>query len=162
MSDALVTQSELEGLLRRLRALELRMGRTEVRESVAPEMGTWLPTYTGATAPGVTTYTFQVGAYTRIGNVVIATGLVGWSAATGTGNAQILLPFTAANITNQDYSGSASLVSVTFANSTPTIELLFNTIRFQLRSPLTNAAGTIVQMEAAGQIMFTVTYMVDA
>ncbi len=161
MSEPLVTQEQLEGLLRRMRALEERVGRTEVRESPIYETGTWLPTYTGATTPGTTAYTFQVGAYTRIGNVVIATGLVGWSAATGTGNAQILLPFAAANITNQDYSGSASLVGVTFANSTPTIELLFNTIRFQLRSPITNAAGNIVQMEAAGQIMFTVIYMID-
>lgn len=160
MSDALVTQAQLEGLLRRLRALETRIARTEVIERPEYRFGTYAPAYDGGTTSGVTTYTFQVGAYVRIGSVVIATGIVGWSAATGTGSARITLPFATANVTDQDYSGSADYVGVTFANSTPTIELLANNIRFVMRSPLTNAAGAVVQVEAAGQVIFTVTYFV--
>ncbi len=55
----------------------------------------WTPTVTGSGTAGTTTYTVQVGTYTRIGNIVFANLSVNYSAATGTGNMVIGgLPFT--------------------------------------------------------------------
>lgn len=122
--------------------------------------GTYTPTYEGSTIAGVTTYTTQQGAWVRIGSLVVVTGTIVWTAATGTGNAQISLPFTAANVANQNHSGSVRVVNVTFANGTPQIVLTPNTNFFILQSPLTNAASTVVAMEAAGNIVFTVAYFV--
>lgn len=47
---------------------------------------TFTPTLTGATTGGSTTYTAQVGYYSRIGNTVFFHLIVAYSAATGTGN----------------------------------------------------------------------------
>ena len=126
---------------------------------VVSESDVWTPTYDGAT-PGTTTYSLQVGAWRRVGSIMIATCIIVWTAATGTGNARIALPVASVNVTNLDYGGSASLQNVTFANSTPTIEVVGGNAFFQLRSPLTNAAGALVQVEAAGTLVFTVTYFV--
>lgn len=67
------------------------------------EEGTYTPTYVGDTTAGTTTYSAQVGEWIRIGNVVHVWGLVSWSAATGTGNGQISLPFTARSTVNARY-----------------------------------------------------------
>ncbi len=122
--------------------------------------GTYTPTYEGSTLAGVTTYTTQQGGWVRLGPVVIVTGTIVWTAATGTGSAQISLPFTTANITNQNYSGSVRNVNVTFANSAPQVLIAPNTSFFILQSPLTNAASTAVAMEAAGNIVFTIVLFV--
>jgi len=61
------------------------------------EEGSWAPTISGGSTPGTTTYTTQVGSYTKIGRLVTATFNVGYSAATGTGTLSIgNFPFTAA------------------------------------------------------------------
>jgi hypothetical protein len=58
------------------------------------EQGTFTPTAFGQTTAGTTTYTSQVGKYTKIGNVVIATIRLTYNALTGTGNFRIGgLPF---------------------------------------------------------------------
>lgn len=60
------------------------------------EEGTFTPTYFGASSAGVTTYTTQLGKYTKIGNVVYFTMRVTWTNATGTGAMRFGgLPFTA-------------------------------------------------------------------
>jgi len=122
--------------------------------------GTYVPTYLGGTTPGATTYTTQVGAWRRVGSLVVVTGTIVWTAATGTGNAQISLPFASANVANQNFSGYARLINVTFAAGTPTIELAPNSAVALLHSPLTNAAGTYVQMEAAGNLIFSLAYFI--
>lgn len=127
----------------------------------AGNIGTYTPTYLGSTAAGTTTYSVQQGAWVRVGPIVFVTGTVVWTAATGTGNAQISLPFASANTSNQNFSGSVRTVNVTFANSTPQILIQPNTAFFILQSPLTNAASTTVQMEAAGNIVFSVWYFVE-
>ena len=139
---------EIASLLERLR-----------KSDVGGVVVAYTPTYDGAVS-GNTTYTVQVGSYVRLGPIMIAAGIVVWTAATGTGNARITLPDTAVNTTNLDYGGSLSLSGVTFTNSTPTPELIFNNSFFQMRSPLTNAAGALVQVEAAGTLIFTITYFV--
>jgi hypothetical protein len=120
---------------------------------------TWTPTYNGGT-PGVTTYVLQQGAYIRIGNLVVATGTVQWSAASGTGNARISLPLTAQNTTDQNYSIAIRCEAVTFAAGTPQGQITPNTAYFLMTSPATNAASTVVAVEAAGTVLFTATYFV--
>jgi hypothetical protein len=127
---------------------------------VQQTQGTYTPTYLGTT-PGVTTYSTQQGGWTRWGNLVFVTGTIVWTAATGTGNAQISLPFAAAATANQNYSGSVRNTTVTFANSTPQILLASAGSVFLLQSPLTNAASTNVAIEAAGNIVFSLLYFVE-
>lgn len=124
------------------------------------EADTYTPTYLGSTTAGVTTYSTQTGAYVRIGPLVVATGTVVWTAATGTGNALISLPVTSANA-GQSYSGSLRVAGVTYANDTPQMQIGANQAFFTMRSPLTNAAETVVQMEAAGNVIFTATYFAE-
>lgn len=83
MSEPLVTQAQLEGVLRRLRALEARVGRTEVRESPEYETDSFTPTLVGLGAtPGTFTYTAQGGEYTVIGNRCFFNGRLAISAIT--------------------------------------------------------------------------------
>ena len=142
-----------------------RLSRTETREtpfaagfSQFYDAGTYSPTYEGSVTAGVTTYTLQQGAWIRIGAAIFVTGTVVWTAATGTGNAQISLPFTSANVSNQNYSGSVRTVNVTFANNAPQVLIGTNSAVFILQSPLTNAASTTVAVEVAGNIVFSVFY----
>jgi len=58
------------------------------------EEGTFTPVVYGTTTAGAGTYTTQVGAYTKIGNVVHVTIALSWTAHTGTGSIRISgLPF---------------------------------------------------------------------
>jgi len=120
--------------------------------------GTYVPTYLGGTTAGATTYSVQQGAWTKIGDLVFVTGSLTWTAATGTGTAIISLPFTSANVANQNHGGSCWISSVTFANGTPLLLISPNTAVFSLFSPLTNAGNTAVAVEAAGTMVFTVAY----
>ena len=84
MNEALVTQTQLEGLLRRLRDLEARLGRTEVQERGYYAISSFTPTLVGSTTPGTFTYTAGVNIveWTRIGNRVLFNGRVSISAIT--------------------------------------------------------------------------------
>lgn len=76
------------------------------------EEGTFTPTVGGATTAGVTTYNAQTGIYTKIGRQVTVVIYVDWSAMTGTGSLVLSsLPFSSANIGNQNYSVCPVLVS---------------------------------------------------
>lgn len=157
MTERLLTERELEGVLRRLGLLERRVGLVEVIERIGYTPSTaYTPTYLGGTTPGVTTYAAngQVGRYTRIGGLVFFRGRTEWTAATGTGNAQISLPFTTLNITNLGGAISIDTNNVTFANGTPQGLLQANATFFLMRSPITNAGSAIVQIEAAGIVNF--------
>lgn len=123
---------------------------------VQQEQGTYTPTYQGGTTGGTTTYTFQNGKWTRQGNQITVIGQVAWSAATGTGEARFSLPFAPVG---GNSSGSVYVTNVTFANSAPEV-LIGAGAYFTLGSPLTNAAIGVVQMEAAGNVTFQVTYFI--
>lgn len=148
-------------IIERIVKLEQAVKRLATRTFIYYDKGTYVPTYLGGTTAGVTTYTTQQGGWTQIGKTVLVTGTLVWTNATGTGNAQISLPFTSANVSNQNYSGSVRVVNVTFANSSPQILLSANAAIFILQSPLTNAAATTVAMEAAGNIVFSLFYFID-
>jgi len=65
------------------------------------EEGTWTPTIAGTSTPGTQTYATQLGYYTKIGRVVVATWVVELSAFDGATNGNMTiagLPFTALNI----------------------------------------------------------------
>lgn len=144
-------------MLRLMRANEDRQRQTETKEVLFTDHNTYTPTYLGGTTPGATTYTAQVGAWWQIGSVVVVTGQVAWSAATGTGNAQVSLPFTAAGY---PFSGSLRLQNVTFANSAPEMQISASTAYFEMVSPLSNNVPTPVAVEAAGNIIFTAVYAI--
>lgn len=145
---------------RAIRAIEDDLERLR-KADVGGVVVTWTPTYIGLTTAGVTTYSIQVGSYMLLDKLIIATATIIWTGATGTGDALFSLPFAAANVANQVFSGAARLESLTFANSTPTIQIGAAQAIMRLNSPITNAASTNVAMEAAGNVAYTVAYFID-
>ena len=124
------------------------------------EESTFTPTYNGAT-PGTTTYTAQVGAYIRVGNMVTCTGRVTWTATTGTGVAVIGgLPFTSQNTTSLRYPVVLWVSAVTFGGSFVMGLLAENAVAFTLYTTTSNVAASQLNVEAAGDIAFQVTYFI--
>jgi hypothetical protein len=92
------------------------------------EEGTWTPTYFGESSAGTTTYSSQLGVYTKIGNLVVASGVVVVDTATGTGNIRIGgFPFTSANnnqcvsvahVSNYNWSAGTFLILELAQNAT--------------------------------------------
>ncbi len=82
-------------------------------------------------------------------------GQVQWTAATGTGEARINLPFAPAAVNS---TGSLWTSNVTFANSAPQM-LVQGTSYFVMDSPLTNAASTRINIEAVGNIVFSLVFI---
>lgn len=68
--------NDVQDMLRRQRAIEQRIGQTEVKETPGHipgftsfyDTGIFTPQYEGFTTPGSWTYSVQAGFYTRIGN----------------------------------------------------------------------------------------------
>lgn len=143
-------------MMRNLRRLRTRVGRTEATPRLLYLENTYTPTYVGGTTAGVTTYAAQIGQYWHVGSFVYVIGQVAWTNATGTGNARISLPLAAlANAT-----GNLRLSGVTFANSAPEIFITGGDSFFIMDSPLTNAAPTTVAVEVAGNVIFSLFYKV--
>lgn len=96
MSERLVTERELSGVLRRLTELEQRLGRVEVTEVPIVQAGTWTPALFGDGTAGSFTYdlTNTGGEYTRDADRVDFNGRVRITAITvaPTGNMYITLP----------------------------------------------------------------------
>lgn len=99
----LVTQAELEGLLRRLSALERRVARTEVVEKPLYAIGTWTPAFTGSGTAGTFTYdtTNTGGSYTRLGSRVQIDGRLRITAIT-------VAPTNELRITGLPFAGTAA------------------------------------------------------
>lgn len=114
------------------------------------EDAAYTPTYYGATTPGVTTYTTQAGYYQRVGNCVFFSAFVVWTAATGTGEARVSLPFTPAT-----YFCALAVRSydVTFAGASPQALVIPGTAAAVFEYPVTNAASVRINVEAAGQLL---------
>jgi len=150
-------------LLRRLKRFDRRIGRAEAKPPgvTITQVATYSPTYLGGTTPGATTYSVQQGWYWRAGQLLFVTGLVVWTAATGTGDAQISLPFVPSITFGFRASGSLRVTSVTFTTTTPQLIVAPTAAYFTMESPVSNAAGNVVQMEAAGNVTFSCFYGVD-
>lgn len=128
------------------------------------EEGNWTPTIVGGTVAGTGTYTVQVGRYTKIGRDVTITGRVTWTAHTGTGVMRIGgLPFTSMNVANIFFAvnfGYINNVVYTAANS-PMGYVNTNSKQILLfQMPSGGGAMAAVNMDTAGDYIFTCTYMV--
>lgn len=133
-----------------------RVARVADRAAVKPipiVTGTYTPTYFGSVTAGVTTYTTQAGFYVRIAELIFFQVRITWTAATGTGNAQVSLPFTAQNTTNMEYVVGVWSNGLTFANGNVVGRILENQNFFTFQSLLTNAVGTATAVEAAGDVI---------
>ena len=141
-------------LIERIKKLEYNVAKLLARSFMYYAKNTYVVTYLGNTTPGVTTYTTQAGFYTQIGRVVFFNGFVVWTAATGTGNANISLPFTPDSTANMRYAVAVSTENVTFAGTGINARIAPGQAFFNIVSPNTNAASTFVGIEAAGSIIF--------
>ncbi len=74
----------------------------------------WTPTLVGASTAGTTTYTAQNGVYVRIGHMIWITARIVITGATGTGDANLSLPFGVAFITNISPVGQVQISSTTW------------------------------------------------
>jgi hypothetical protein len=149
-------------LIAKANELERRLEQTEVKEVPLVQIGTYQPTYIGLTTAGATTYTTQEGTYTRIGNRVFVNGRIVWTAATGTGIAAVSLPVAAVFTRISRYPVYFYPVNVTFANGSivGVVDSGTSSLAFVMLSPATNAAGTLLVVEAAGDLSFATSYEV--
>lgn len=148
MSD-LVLQSQAKSLEYYLRTYFPRYG------SAIEDVTAYTPTYLGASTAGTTTYSTQVGWYTRFGRRVDFNGRVIWTNATGTGTAIVSIPFTSDATANMRHTVGVYTTNVTFANGSVQAHIAPNTAFFVMLSPATNAAGTAIAVETAGDIIFS-------
>lgn len=146
-------QRQIRDILDRLERLE--------KPDIGGQWTAYSPTYLGASSAGVTTYSVQTGWYMRLSPLIFVTGLVVWTAATGTGNAVISLPFTPSSSVAFRAAGSLRITTVTFTTTTPQLIVDASAAQFTMESPASNAASNIVQVEAAGNVTFSLFYGVD-
>ena len=150
----------MEDIYRRLDLLELELERLR-KVDVGGAATSFTPTYLGATSAGVTTYTTQLGIYAQFGSVVIATGRLTWTNATGTGVAVIGgLPATSVNTTNLRYPIIGWYSAITFGGSFVEALLAENASAFTMYTTTTNANATQLNIEVAGDLAFTLVYFV--
>ena len=128
------------------------------------DRGTYVPTLTGLSAAGVTTYTFQKGGYTRIGNLVFVWGTVQISAATGTGAMLISLPFECS--AEGFMYGSCTMDSAAWAMPVGRTSMSFQALPNQAAGVFittgTSVSEQALQMQnAAGMFYYSITYQVD-
>ena len=125
------------------------------------EEGTWTPTAFGETTAGTTTYTFQLGQYVKVGNMVTCTAGIGVSNLTGTGKLLLgNLPFTLSNTTMDVYSPSIGKVdSLTFSNQLGLMALA-GTTSIRVISISSNSAYAQVDVDSAFEFYYTVTFFV--
>lgn len=152
---------------RSIKRIIQRLGRVEVKAAglnysgvTTPPFNTYTPTYVGLSTAGTTTYTTQDGWYTRLANVIFFNGRVIWTNATGTGTAVVSLPFTSNATTGMRYAINVYTTNVTFANGSIQATIAPNVAFFSMQSPATNAAGTVLTVETAGDIIFAGWYRV--
>jgi hypothetical protein len=131
------------------------------------DYSSWTPTLVGETTTGVTTITSAVGRYSRIGNTIIASFTLQWTAATGTGNVNIGgFPGTSINVSGMYFTGSIAFGSAGFPwpeSSTMLTAEMFGNVNFcriiGSATGETLGAGTYLQMtNNAGALRGTLIY----
>jgi hypothetical protein len=123
------------------------------------EQGTWTPVLIGSTSAGTGTYTTQAGTYTKIGNRVLITLQLRWTAHTGTGTMAInSLPFSTASVTPSGYlSNFASLTSP--ANEIKQFYVNLSSTRIELESvPVAGGGTTALAMDTDAGLTITFHY----
>lgn len=129
-----------------------------VYQMVRYATGTWTPTYGGLTTGGSTTYTTQQGNYTRLGDVIIAQFEITWTAASGTGIAFILLPFTAR--ATLEFAMPIYPSNITYAGGPPYALVNTGTNYLVMGTPTSNAPTATLAVEAAGTVFGTAIYLI--
>ncbi len=128
--------------------------------------GTWTPTITFATNGDLAVvYSIRLGTYTKIGRLVTATFSLFTSTFTHTtasGNLQITgLPFTSANVTNQQFIGALTVGGITKATYTQFVAaILPNTTIVEGRaagSGVAQSAIAAADMPTGGTVLFRCT-----
>lgn len=150
--------SDVGDLIRRVAALEaaanLRADRILSTASTA-----YTPEYYGGTTAGVTTYTKQQGFYVQVGTIVLCYGALTWTNATGTGEARISLPLTAAgDAGSYTWAPALRMSNVTYASSPFQGVLLGANNYFRLEYATSNAAATVIAVETDGSVIWTIVY----
>lgn len=148
-------------LYRRLARLEALVETLRTIDRPSGQPVAYTPTYFGGATAGVTTYTTQIGRWVRFGDVARVWGVVAWSAATGTGNARISLPFTHLNVSGFVSPVVVRLSTVTYAGDSFQAAIAPNTNYFQIEGITSNAGPTATAVEAAGTIAFATMYLTD-
>ena len=126
------------------------------------EEGTFTPTVIGTTTAGVGVYSTQAGRYIKVGNLVTLQVYLNWTAHTGTGNMLFgNFPFTTSST---GYSaaaiGYASNIALTAGNILTAFASTSSTYVNAYQTPTGGGSVTDVPMDAAGQIIYTITYSV--
>lgn len=160
MTDRMLLDT-LERMTTEIRSLRERVRRLEGHESPEHSFDVYTPTYTGATTAGTTTYTTQAGAWVRVGPLVVVYGRMIWTAATGTGPAQIGLPFAArGDITGLRPAATIWISSFTFGGAWAEALLPEGASKCLLYTTTSNAGVTALNVEAAADIAFNISYFV--
>lgn len=119
------------------------------------EEGSWTPIIQGTTVAGTGTYTNQSGSYLRVGKITFLTGIVTWTAHTGTGNLRLGgLPYVAAS----DGVGQISYRNLT-VSGTPLFEIIDSqSYANVMNRPTTGGNAAALAMDTSATIYFTICY----
>lgn len=145
-----------------IKAIDKRVETLEKIERPISAYSTWTPTMVGGATAGTTTYAAngQIGNYTRIGALIIASALVSWTGATGTGTMRFSLPFAAVAGTNRDYAASLYTENIIIGAFTPYGLLVQGNSYIELYTPSSGGASSGIAVEAAGLVIYTISYFV--
>jgi len=122
------------------------------------EEGTWTPTIQGLTTGGTTTYTTQSGKYTRIGRQITCTGVVEWSAATGTGS--MVVGGLPVNATSVGASATIGYATLGATNVTSIAGLVVGAANYFNLYKYAAGASANITVENTGLLYFSITYFV--
>lgn len=144
----------------------LSLGEGSVAMNVYDE-GTWTPVLSASVTGGTHTYSTQVGAYIRVGNLVTVSCIISISSkdAAINGNLRITgLPFTSKSTTG--YTATASVGTVNSISSTnkPVAILAASTTNMNLYEFVSGSASTLLTQAHLGgtpSIHLTLTYMTE-
>jgi hypothetical protein len=123
------------------------------------EEGTFTPTVVGVTTAGTATYSFQLGSYTKIGNLVYVNIYLAYSGGTGTGQLRIAgLPFTSAGSLLPVASVYLDNIAVTAAHY-PQVIMNASATTVDFYQSAGGGSGAL-PYDAAGTILLSLTYRV--
>jgi len=126
------------------------------------EEGTWTPVIIGSSTAGAGTYSLQEGFYTKIGRQVTVTGVIVWSAHTGTGIMRVDgLPYTIKN--DNTYSSFALQYGTLTVSALAIAIIVTRPGQTYLQVDETVAGGSSqsgVTVDTAASLYFQATYFV--
>lgn len=118
------------------------------------------PSIVGRTSAGTASYSEQVGRYSRIGNLIIATVNLSWSGHTGTGDMLVAgFPQVFGSVLSF-FPGSVMLQNLPLPANTVQCNLdgINNQTNAEVAAIINNSAITLVQMASSGQLYATISY----